>query len=104
MAPIINRLTERSADGYCIPSRHKIVPGFWERYTAEDRLHQEETIRQTQGPDCFEQIALPHLDSVYRAAVALCGRSADAEDLTPATLARALERFDTFQAGTNCKA
>lgn len=36
--------------------------------------------------------------------MALCGRSADAEDLTQATFTRALERFDTFQAGTNCKA
>ena len=52
----------------------------------------------------FEQIALPHLDSVYRAAVALLGRSGDAEDLTQATFAKALERFHTFEAGTNCKA
>jgi len=57
-----------------------------------------------QGPEGFEQIALPHLDSVYRAAVALCGRSDDAEDLTQATFARALERFHTFAVGTNCKA
>jgi len=52
----------------------------------------------------FEQIALPHLDDVYRAAVALCGRTNEAEDLTQTTFVRALERFDTFQIGTNCKA
>lgn len=57
-----------------------------------------------QGPDVFEQIALPYLDSVYRAAVALCGRSDEAEDLTQATFVRALERFHTFEVGTNCKA
>jgi RNA polymerase sigma-70 factor (ECF subfamily) len=52
----------------------------------------------------FEQIALPHLDHVYRAAVALCGRTNEAEDLTQTTFARALERFETFSPGTNCKA
>jgi len=52
----------------------------------------------------FEQIALPNLDNVYRAAVALCGRSNEAEDLTQATFVKALERFDTFKPGTNCKA
>jgi RNA polymerase sigma-70 factor (ECF subfamily) len=57
-----------------------------------------------QGSGRFEQIALPHLDSVYRAAVALCGLSADAEDLAQATFTRALERFHTFEVGTNCKA
>jgi RNA polymerase sigma-70 factor (ECF subfamily) len=52
----------------------------------------------------FEQTALPHLDRVYRAAVALCRRSDEAEDLTQMTFLRALERFDTLQPGTNCKA
>jgi RNA polymerase sigma-70 factor (ECF subfamily) len=52
----------------------------------------------------FENIALPHLDSVYRAAIAVCGRSDLAEDLTQMTFVRALERFDTLKPGTNCKA
>jgi len=52
----------------------------------------------------FEQFALPNLDNVYRAAVALCGRSNEAEDLTQTTFMKALERFDTFEPGTNCKA
>lgn len=52
----------------------------------------------------FERTALPNLDRVYRAAVALCGRSNEAEDLTQATFVRALERFDSFKPRTNCKA
>ena len=52
----------------------------------------------------FERTALPHLDPVYRTAIALSGRSSEAEDLTQATFARALERFERFEPGTNCKA
>ena len=52
----------------------------------------------------FEQLALVHLESVYRAAWALCGRREDAEELLQAVLLKALERFDSFQAGTNCRA
>jgi RNA polymerase sigma-70 factor (ECF subfamily) len=47
---------------------------------------------------------LPHLDSVYRAAVAVCGRTDEAEDLTQTTFLKAFERFDMFKPGTNCKA
>jgi len=54
--------------------------------------------------ETFEKIALPHLDAVYRAAVALCGRSGDADDLAQETFLRAFERFELFQIGTNCKA
>jgi RNA polymerase sigma-70 factor (ECF subfamily) len=57
-----------------------------------------------ESPERFEQVVLPHLDSVYRAAIAVCRRSAQAEDLTQTTFLKALERFDTFQPGTNCKA
>lgn len=52
----------------------------------------------------FEYIALPHLESVYRAAVAVCGRPDLAEDLTQMTFVRALERFQTLKSGTSCKA
>ncbi len=52
----------------------------------------------------FEELALPHLNSVYRAAVAVCRRSDEAEDLTQLTFVRALEHFDAFEPGTNCKA
>lgn len=52
----------------------------------------------------FEALALPHMESVYRAAVALSGRRQDAEELVQATFLKAIERFDSFTAGTNCKA
>jgi RNA polymerase sigma-70 factor (ECF subfamily) len=57
-----------------------------------------------QGPGRFGETALPYLDSVYRAAVAVCRQSDEAEDLTQMTIVRALERFDTLQPGTDCKA
>lgn len=57
-----------------------------------------------QTPERFEQIALPHMDSVYRAAVAVCRRSDEADDLTQVTFMKALERFDTLEPQTNCKA
>ena len=52
----------------------------------------------------FAEVALPHLNVVYRAAYALCGESHVAEDLTQTTFVKALERFGTFKSGTNCKA
>ncbi len=52
----------------------------------------------------FENVAMVCLDSVYRAALALCGRQAEAEDLAQETFTKALERFESFQLGTNCKA
>lgn len=52
----------------------------------------------------FETIAMPHLNSVFRTAVALCGREDQAEDLTQTTVLKAFERFGSFRAGTSCKA
>ena len=52
----------------------------------------------------FEAIAMPHLESIYRAAVALCGRTAQADDLTQMTFLKAIENFASFTTGTNCKA
>lgn len=52
----------------------------------------------------FENLALPHLDALYRAAFGLCGRRARAEDLVQATCLKAFERFDSFKPGSNCKA
>ena len=52
----------------------------------------------------FERIAMPHLDAVYRTAVALAGTGPAADDLAQATFVKALERFKTFREGTNVKA
>ncbi len=54
--------------------------------------------------ETFEEIALPYLNAVYRAAVALCGRRQEADDLVQDTFLKAFERFELFQPGTNCKA
>jgi RNA polymerase sigma-70 factor, ECF subfamily len=52
----------------------------------------------------FETLALPHLDALYRAAWALSGRRQDCEELVQVTLLKAIERFDSFAEGTNCRA
>jgi RNA polymerase sigma-70 factor, ECF subfamily len=52
----------------------------------------------------FESAALPHLQAVYRAAVALCRNRAGAEDLVQATFVKALERFASYRPDTNCRA
>jgi RNA polymerase sigma-70 factor (ECF subfamily) len=54
--------------------------------------------------ETFERIALPYLDAVYRAAVALCGQRHEADDLVQDTFLKAFERFESFKQGTNCKA
>lgn len=52
----------------------------------------------------FNEVVMPHLDAVYRAAVALSGRTSQADDLTQTTMLKALETLDSFAEGTNCKA
>ena len=45
-----------------------------------------------------------HLDRLYRAAWALCGRREDAEDLVQETYLKAFAAFASFTDGTNLKA
>jgi RNA polymerase sigma-70 factor (ECF subfamily) len=52
----------------------------------------------------FEGEALPHLQALYSAAVRLTRNERDAEDLVQDSLLRAYRFFDSFEAGTNCKA
>lgn len=55
------------------------------------------------GSETFDIVALPHLDAAFRAAFALCGQAHEAEDLVQTTFVKALERFDSFEPGTDCK-
>jgi RNA polymerase sigma-70 factor (ECF subfamily) len=59
--------------------------------------------RRPQQSD-FEREALPHLGALYAAALRMTRNERDAEDLVQDALLRAYRFFDTFQAGTNCKA
>ncbi|RMG10610.1 MAG: sigma-70 family RNA polymerase sigma factor [Deltaproteobacteria bacterium] len=52
----------------------------------------------------FQQLALPHLDGLYAAALRLTRNERDAEDLVQDTLVRAYRFFDRFERGTNIKA
>lgn len=52
----------------------------------------------------FEEVALVHLDSIYRAALRLSRDPADAQDLTQDVFLRAYRSFHQFEVGTNCRA
>ena len=52
----------------------------------------------------FEQVALPHLDALYTAALRLSHNQDDAKDLLQETILRAYRFFDQFTKGTNCRA
>lgn len=51
----------------------------------------------------FQEVALPHLNALYRTAWQLVGEDA-APDLVQESYLRAWKYFDTFDAGTNCRA
>jgi len=53
----------------------------------------------------FSQEALPHMGSVYRFAQRLAGgQTGDAEDLVQETFLRAYRSWESFAAGSNCRA
>ncbi|MCR4293597.1 MAG: sigma-70 family RNA polymerase sigma factor [Candidatus Kuenenia sp.] len=52
----------------------------------------------------FEELAMPHVDSLYNMAVRMSTNKEDAEDLVQETYLKAYRFFDTFQKGTNVKA
>jgi RNA polymerase sigma-70 factor (ECF subfamily) len=51
----------------------------------------------------FEEVALPHLESVARFACSLTRSEADADDLVQETFLRAFRGWHTFAAGTDCR-
>ena len=52
----------------------------------------------------FENIAMVHIDAVYRAALALCGAKGTSDDLVQTTFLKAFENFGSFKSDTNCRA
>lgn len=52
----------------------------------------------------FEDEALPYLEAVYNFARRLTGRDEPAKDLAQDAFLRAYAKFDSFTAGTNCRA
>jgi RNA polymerase sigma-70 factor (ECF subfamily) len=52
----------------------------------------------------FEEVALAHLDSLYRSALRFTHNRAEAEDLVQEAYLRALRSFHRFNPGTNCRA
>jgi RNA polymerase sigma-70 factor (ECF subfamily) len=54
--------------------------------------------------DEFERVAMPHIESLLRAAVRIASDRTTAEDMVQETFLRAWQSFDQFERGTNCKA
>src|SRR5215467_6936334 len=52
----------------------------------------------------FEDVALVHLDALYRTALRLTHNRADAEDLVQQACLRAFRNFHRFTPGSNCRA
>jgi RNA polymerase sigma-70 factor (ECF subfamily) len=52
----------------------------------------------------FEREVMPHLSALYGVALRMTKNEGDAEDLVQETVLRAYRFFDSFEAGTNCKA
>src|SRR3970040_2885330 len=52
----------------------------------------------------FEEVALVHLDALYRSALRLTQNRAEAEDVVQETCLRAFRSFHRFNPGTNCRA
>lgn len=52
----------------------------------------------------FDELALPHLDTVYRVALSLCRDPATADDLAQTTFLKAWRSFESYRPGTNMKA
>jgi RNA polymerase sigma-70 factor (ECF subfamily) len=54
--------------------------------------------------DEFERVAMPHTESLLRAALSITRNRFGAEDIVQETMLHAWKAFDQFERGTNCKA
>ncbi len=52
----------------------------------------------------FEEVALEHMDLLYKSALYMSKNESDAQDLVQDTYLKAYRFFDTFKEGTNCRA
>ena len=59
---------------------------------------------QRKKREIFEKEALPHIDALHSYALNLCRDSADADDLVQETYIKALNAFESYEPGTNCRA
>jgi RNA polymerase sigma-70 factor (ECF subfamily) len=62
------------------------------------------SFRGTPTKTDFEREVMPHLPALYGVALRMTKNEGDAEDLVQETVLRAYRFFDSFEAGTNCKA
>ena len=54
--------------------------------------------------ELFAKEVLPHVDTLYRFGVALTRDLNEADDLVQETILKALQSFDSYEPGTNCRA
>jgi RNA polymerase sigma-70 factor, ECF subfamily len=75
---------------------------WWQRVIGKDEMPtgpQDAPRTATEGGAArqFNELALPHLDVVYRVALKLSGRASEADDLVQETFLRAYRSFRTFE-------
>src|SRR5688500_18859156 len=61
-------------------------------------------LRAAPSKSDFEREVMPHLPALYGVALRMTKNEGDAEDLVQESVLRAYRFFDSFEAGTNCKA
>lgn len=69
-------------------------------YTIEFAMSKNERDKRQE----FEEIALPHMESLYRGALHMATVQHEAEELVQETYLKAYKAFESFKRGTNCKA
>ncbi len=79
------------------PSFREALPNV--RLFRSDRKRPDERRRED-----FEREATPHFREIYRAALRLARKAAEAEDLTQDVFLQAWKSFDRFEPGTNGRA